>query len=107
MTQAHPGIAHLSRSDLHATTSINGIHQPDPEGLHVTLCYKDDEQLSKGTHIACHGYVTDEETMAFREATHAGEKPDSTKKKSKGRTAVWPSEDQLYAAPEIGYGHLD
>ncbi|POR37539.1 hypothetical protein TPAR_02266 [Tolypocladium paradoxum] len=93
------------RSDLHATTSINGVRQQDPKGLHVTLCYKDNEQLQKGTHIACHGYVNDEESMSFREATHAGEKPDSTKKKNKNRTAVWPSEDKLYAAPEIGYGH--
>ncbi|KAK3937193.1 hypothetical protein QBC46DRAFT_17124 [Diplogelasinospora grovesii] len=95
------------RSDLHATTSINGVRQQDPKGLHVTLCYKGDEQLQKGTHIACHGYVNDEESMSFREATHAGEKPDSTKKKNKNRTAVWPSDDKLYAAEDIGYSHLE
>ncbi|KAK8061437.1 hypothetical protein PG994_007803 [Apiospora phragmitis] len=95
------------RSDLHDTTSINGVRQKDPKGLHITLCYKDDEHLQKGTHIACHGYVTDGESMSFKEATQAGEKPDVTKKNNKNRTPVWPSEDKLYAAPEIGYGHLD
>ncbi|OHW96497.1 hypothetical protein CSPAE12_04846 [Colletotrichum incanum] len=95
------------RSELHDTTSINGIRQRDPKGLHVTLCYKDDEQLRNGTHVACHGYVKDAESMAFKEATHAGEKPDLTRKRNKNRTPVWPSADELYAAPEIGYGHWD
>ncbi|CCF39823.1 hypothetical protein CH063_10549 [Colletotrichum higginsianum] len=59
-----------------------------------------------GTHVACHGYVTDKESLQFIEATHAGEKPDSTKKNEKG-DVVWPGAERLWAAPEIGYGHLE
>ncbi|KFH43526.1 hypothetical protein ACRE_057150 [Hapsidospora chrysogenum ATCC 11550] len=79
----------------------------DPKGLHVTLYYKDDRQLREGTHVACHGYVKDEETMEFREATDTGEKLDSTKKSNKNRTPVWPDWAELWAAPDIGYSHLE
>lgn len=41
------------------------------------------KHLQKGTHVACHGNVNDEESMSFREATHAGEKSDLTKKKNR------------------------
>jgi hypothetical protein len=92
---------------LHDTTSINGVYQKDPKGPHITLCYKDDEQLQKGTHVACHGYVKDEETMELAEATDRGEKLDSTKKRNKNRTPVWPSSEELWAAPDIGYGHWE
>lgn len=88
-------------------TSINGVYQKDPKGLPVTLCYKDDRQLREGTHVACHGYVKDEETMEFREATDTGEKSDSTKKSNKNRTPVWPDWAELWAAPDIGYSHLE
>lgn len=92
-------------SDLHGTTSINGVYQKDPKGPHITLCYKDDENMRKGTHVACHGYVKDEETMEFKEATDRGEKLDTTKKKNK--QSVWPASEELWAAPDIGYGHWD
>ncbi|KAJ6180921.1 hypothetical protein N7519_011382 [Penicillium mononematosum] len=87
------------------TTSINGIRQKDPLGQHVTLCYKDENQLLQGTHVASHGYVKDEVSVEFVQATHHPEKPDSAKRQ-RGTKTVWPSEDQLVAAPEIGYGHL-
>lgn len=43
-------------------------------------------------------------TLEFVKATHAGEKVDSWKKAS--GDVVWPSEDELEEAPEIGYGHF-
>ncbi|KAH6657690.1 hypothetical protein BKA67DRAFT_532883 [Truncatella angustata] len=64
----------LIRSDIHDTTSINGVRQKDPKGDHVTLCYKDAEHISA----------------------------DSTRRR-KGKH-LWPSTDQLEEAPEIGYG---
>ncbi|KAK0631595.1 hypothetical protein B0T14DRAFT_5183 [Immersiella caudata] len=92
------------RSDVHDTTTIDGKRQKDPRGPHVTFSYKTQDQLGSETHVACHGYVTDNETLQFREATHAEEKADATMKAS-GK-AVWPGEDSLWEAPEIGYGHI-
>ncbi|PYH87832.1 hypothetical protein BO71DRAFT_340171, partial [Aspergillus ellipticus CBS 707.79] len=40
----------IFRSEIHDTTSINGVHQKDPLGPHVTLCYKDEDQFLRGTH---------------------------------------------------------
>ncbi|KAJ5188448.1 hypothetical protein N7472_007462 [Penicillium cf. griseofulvum] len=94
----------LIRSEVHDTTSINGIRQKDPLGLHVTVCYKDGDQLLRGTHVASHGYVKDEVSVEFVEATHHPEKPDSTKRQ-RGTKTIWPSEDQLVAVAEIGHGH--
>ncbi|KAJ9256503.1 hypothetical protein DTO207G8_2506 [Paecilomyces variotii] len=94
----------LIRSEVHDTTSINGMHQKDPLGPHVTLCYKDENQLIHGTHVASHGYVTEKETLEFVRATHAGEKADSTKRQ-KGKE-VWPSENELEVVPAVGYVHF-
>ncbi|KAE8168550.1 hypothetical protein BDV40DRAFT_294504 [Aspergillus tamarii] len=85
--------------------SINGIHQKDPLGPHVTLCYKDENQLLQDTHVSSHGYVTGKDNLEFVRATHAGEKADSTKRQ-KGKKTVWPSESELEVIPEIGYGHF-
>ncbi|KAL4981355.1 hypothetical protein BDW68DRAFT_196640 [Aspergillus falconensis] len=95
----------LIRSEIHDTTSINGVHQKDPLGPHVTLCYKDEDQLLRGTHVASHGYVHGKDNLGFVRATHAGEKAD-TAKRQQGKKTVWPSENELEAVPEIGYGHL-
>ena len=76
----------------------------DPLGLYVTLCYKDEDQLLRGTHVASYGYVKDKVTLEFVQATHHPEKSDLTKRQ-KGKI-VWPSEDELVAAPEIAYSHL-
>lgn len=70
----------------------------------MTLCYKDEDQLRRGTHVASHGYVKDGISLELTHATHHEEKPDSTMKRN--RQPVWPSEDNLVAAPEIGYGHF-
>ena len=88
----------------HNTTSIAGIHQKDPLGWHITLCYKDEAQLASGTHTACHGYVAGKGNLKFVKVSHAGEKADSTKKRD-GKP-VWSAENQLDTAPEFGYGHL-
>lgn len=97
------GIA-IGRSREHPTTSRGGRHQPDPLGWHVTLCYKDEAQMSRGTHAASHGYVKGKGDLTFVKATHEGEKLDSVLK-SNGKP-VWPSENELDVAPEIGYGHF-
>ncbi|PYI21632.1 hypothetical protein BO99DRAFT_60249 [Aspergillus violaceofuscus CBS 115571] len=95
----------LIRSEVHDTTSINGIRQKDPLGPHVTLCYKDENQLAHGTHNASHGYVRGKDNLEFLRATHAGEKADTTTKQN-GMKIVWPPESELEAIPEIGYGHI-
>ncbi|KAJ5475335.1 hypothetical protein N7539_008401 [Penicillium diatomitis] len=95
----------LIRSEVHDTTSINGMHQKDPLGPHVTLCYKDKNQLLQGTHVASHGYVRGKDDIGFVRATHTGEKSDSARRQQ-GKKTVWPSENELEAAPEIGYSHL-
>jgi hypothetical protein len=71
----------------------------------VTLCYKDENQLLHGTYVASHGYVRGKDDIEFVCATHAGEKTDSAKRQQ-GKKTVWPSENELEAVPEIGYGHL-
>ncbi|OJJ45153.1 hypothetical protein ASPZODRAFT_100375 [Penicilliopsis zonata CBS 506.65] len=95
----------LIRSEIHKTTSINGVHQVDPLGYHVTLCFKDDQQLLRGTHVSSHGYVKDQDHLEFIHATHTGEKRDDTKRQ-RGKKDVWPSEDGLVLASETGYSHL-
>lgn len=95
----------LIRSEIHDTASINGVHQKDPLGPHVTLCYKDEDQLLRGTHVSSHGYVHGKDDLGFVRATHAGEKPD-TAQRQQGKKTVWPSESELEVVPEIGYGHL-
>ncbi|PLN84282.1 hypothetical protein BDW42DRAFT_183638 [Aspergillus taichungensis] len=81
------------------------IRCKDPLGPHVTLCYKDENQLLHGTHVASHGYVHGKDNIGFVRATHAGEKTDSAKRQQ-GKKTVWPPENELEAVPEIGYGHL-
>ncbi|KAH6615503.1 hypothetical protein B0J18DRAFT_437468 [Chaetomium sp. MPI-SDFR-AT-0129] len=71
----------------------------------LTFSYKDKQQLDRGTHVASHSYVLDKDTLELIEATHAEEKPDSTRKK--GGKAVWPASEELWEGPEIGYSHLE
>ncbi|KAM0278421.1 hypothetical protein ACHAQH_005176 [Verticillium albo-atrum] len=92
------------RSEVHDTTTINGRRQKDPKGEHVTFSYKSIDHLGRETHVSCHGYVNNAKTLEFREATHASEKPDSTLKRN-GKE-VWPDNDEIWEAPEVGYGHL-
>lgn len=91
-------------SEAHDTTSIGGKYQKDPLGRHVTLCYKDQAQLAQGTHVASHGYVKEKDDTELMQATHDPAKADSVLR-GNGKP-VWPSEDQLKEAPEIGYGHF-
>ncbi|RBR11549.1 hypothetical protein FVER53590_13857 [Fusarium verticillioides] len=92
------------RSEVHFTTTINGRRQKDPLGAHVTFSYKTQDSLGRDTHVSCHGYVKDSETLEYAGSTHVDEKPDSTKKTT-GKP-VWPGESQLWEAPEIGIGAL-
>lgn len=94
----------VNRSGSHNTTTINGRHQEDPNGWHLTFCYKDQEQLQNNQHTACHGYTPGRDIWTLEKSTHAGTKSDSMPKKN-GKP-VWPSENELEVAPEIGYGHI-
>ncbi|KAH7029641.1 uncharacterized protein B0I36DRAFT_244279, partial [Microdochium trichocladiopsis] len=92
------------RSEVHSTTTINGRRQKDPRGDHVTFSYKTQDHLGRETHVACHGYVKDPDTLEFKEATHAAEKPDSTMKRN--NKPIWPDDEDLWEAPDVGYGHM-
>ncbi|KAI9932287.1 hypothetical protein MW887_009799 [Aspergillus wentii] len=92
------------RSVPHDTTSINGIYQKDPNGWHITFCYKDQQQLDNKMHTACHGYLPAKDVFELTMSTHVAEKADATIKGN--GMAVWPSEDILEVAPEVGYSHL-
>ncbi|PWY89709.1 hypothetical protein BO94DRAFT_44079 [Aspergillus sclerotioniger CBS 115572] len=70
----------LIRSEIHKTTSMSGMHQVDPLGYHITLCFKDEQQLLRGTHVSSHGYVRDQDNLEFIQATHTEEKSDNTKR---------------------------
>lgn len=83
---------------------MNGKRQKDPNGWHITLCYKEQEQMEKATHVASHGYVKGQNDLEFTKATHDPEKADATLKSNS--KPVWPSEDKLKEAPVVGYGHL-
>ncbi|RAL05777.1 uncharacterized protein BO80DRAFT_460838 [Aspergillus ibericus CBS 121593] len=95
----------LVRSGIHLTTSIDGEYQKDPKGEHLTLCFKDEEMMAKGTQVASHGYVALRTDWNIREATHAREKPDSTVMTRNGRP-VWPSEEAFQYQIVVAFGHV-
>ncbi|OAL73508.1 hypothetical protein A7D00_1535 [Trichophyton violaceum] len=95
----------LIRSGIHPTTTIDGKYQKDPKDDHLTICFKDRDMMSKGTHTASHGYVDSRSDFHIREATHTPEKPDSTILTRSGR-AVWPAEEQLELEIEVAFGHI-
>ncbi|KAK2805334.1 hypothetical protein FQN50_006235 [Emmonsiellopsis sp. PD_5] len=95
----------LVRSGIHPTTTIDGKYQKDPKGDHLTLCFKDEEMLAKGTHVASHGYVDSKADWNIREARHSPEKPDSTAMKRNGRP-VWPSGEAFAYEIEVAFGHV-
>jgi hypothetical protein len=76
---------------------MTGIHQKDPLRLHVTLCYKDENQILQGVLVANHGYVRGKDDIGFVHARHAGEKADSAKGQQ-GKWTVWPPEIEPEAA---------
>ncbi|KAI0106080.1 hypothetical protein F4814DRAFT_452456 [Daldinia grandis] len=79
----------LIRSTVHNSTSINGKYQRDPEGYHLTISHKNEDQVQKKTHVSSHGYVTDATSFKLKEATHVKEKLDSYRKRN-GKP-VWPT----------------
>lgn len=95
----------INRSGIHNTTSKNGAWIKDSKGAHLTLCFKDEDQVSKKTHTACHGYVPNPDVWELVEATDEGEKPDNVKRRN-GKV-VWPANADLDVAPDVGYSHLE
>lgn len=77
-----------TRSEVHRTTTVNGVYNQDPKGLHVTFCYKDKYQMDCDTHVAYHGYVDDPEILDFREANTCRGKLDTMKKNKKDTSLV-------------------
>ncbi|KEZ43388.1 hypothetical protein SAPIO_CDS4557 [Scedosporium apiospermum] len=100
----HPK-AVLIRSGFHDTTTARGRRIKDPKGWHVTICYKDSNQVLGGTHVACHAYTPGKNIFELVESTHAGEKSDDVLR-ARNQKPVWPDTEELAEAPEIGYGHL-
>ncbi|PGG95063.1 hypothetical protein AJ79_10288 [Helicocarpus griseus UAMH5409] len=95
----------LIRSGIHPTTTIDGKFQKDPKGDHLTLCFKDEAMLAKGTHVASHGYVHSKADWNIREACHSSEKLDSTIMKRNGRP-VWPPGEAIQYEIEVAFGHV-
>ncbi|KAG7110478.1 hypothetical protein HYQ44_010868 [Verticillium longisporum] len=95
----------LIRSDIHNTTKIHGKYQKDPKGPHATLCYKDQNQVESGTHVASHGYVRSMADWTYVSATHHPEKPDSVKKANR-KDEIWPPSEDLREITAIAYCYL-
>ncbi|GKZ52054.1 hypothetical protein AbraIFM66951_010162 [Aspergillus brasiliensis] len=99
----------LIRSDIHDTTSINGQRVKDPNGWHVTMAFKDNDQVERLFHVTSHGYTNGKEDFVLKKATHDPEKVDSTPRGGrKSGKVVWPAEEFLeeYVDSPIGYSHL-
>ncbi|KAG6309920.1 hypothetical protein E4U44_006219 [Claviceps purpurea] len=92
------------RSEVHDTTFKDGRWQKDPKGNHVCFSYKTRDQVDRGTHVSCHGYVKDPNTLEFREATFTLEKDDSTLKQND--QPVWPESKHLHEASDLHYSHM-
>ncbi|KAK1234536.1 hypothetical protein PQX77_002259 [Marasmius sp. AFHP31] len=88
-------------SSAHDTTTAGGNHIKDPNGWHLTFCYKNEIQVANNTHTACHGYIPSKTDFTFVKATHAGQKADATLKRN-GK----PAASDLEEAPDVGYSHL-
>ncbi|KAF3357041.1 hypothetical protein VdG1_00192 [Verticillium dahliae VDG1] len=95
----------LPTSDIHNTTKIHGKYQKDPKGPHATLCYKDQNQVESGTHVASHGYVRSMADWTYVSATHHPEKPDSVKKANR-KDEIWPPSEDLREITAIAYCYL-
>jgi hypothetical protein len=90
----------------HNTTTVNDRHVQDPDGWHVTFCYKDNTQVASEKHTACHGYIPAKIDYMLVKATNTGEKPDATLKGIKVVKEVWPLFEDLEEVDSVGYGHL-
>lgn len=56
------------------------------------------------THTACHGYTAGKDKWELEKTTHAGVKADSVKRR--GGKPVWPLDNELDVAPNVGYSHI-
>lgn len=94
-----------SSAALHDTTSVGGgKHAKDPDGWHLTLAFKDNEQDTLGIHVASHGYTSGKDDYVLLKATHRGAKSDDTPRRS-GKV-VWPGEAELEEYKTVAYSHL-
>ena len=91
--------------DIHAGKKIKGKYLPDGKGAHLTISYKTQEHLGRGTHITAHAYIFNSITMKLRQSCPRSEKEDSTLKPS-GK-AVWPTGDEIREVESIAYSHLE
>ena len=82
-------------------TSYHQTSETKDNTYHYTFCYKSEEHVESGTHVACHGYTEGPNDYSLRKATFAKAKPDSTIKKngqpvlparmaSWGEASSWP-----------------
>ncbi|EFY94408.2 hypothetical protein X797_010249 [Metarhizium robertsii] len=94
----------LIRSDLHCTTKIGGKYRTDPKGPHLTMCYKDEGQVQRGTHVASHGYVRSMTDWTFVSASHDPEKLDTVMRPN-GKGRVWPPYELLTDITSIAHSH--
>ncbi|PYH48103.1 uncharacterized protein BP01DRAFT_421217 [Aspergillus saccharolyticus JOP 1030-1] len=72
---------------------------------HLTICYKDETHLAKGSHVVAHVYVQDQHDLTFVRACHSPEKLDSVLT-PRGNPVWAPEERGLYDVHEVVYGHL-
>lgn len=89
----------------HDTTRIGGKYVRDPRGNHFTFCYKDEEQVRRGTHTACHGYTPSPTNYKLTSVIITPEKADAIREQN--NKPVWPTvgDENLLAGSTIGYGH--
>lgn len=94
----------MSRSGVHETTKIHGKYQKDPDGPHVTLCYKDESLVERRQHVTSHCYVKSMTDLGFQRATHDKKKDDSVTKPNK-KSFIWPDYGELEEITQIAYNH--
>lgn len=95
----------ITRSGIHDKTSKNGVRVKDPKGAHLTIYFKNEDQISNKTHSACHGYVPHPNVWELVEVTDEGEKQNNVKRRS--GAVVRPTDADLDIAPDVGYSHLE
>ncbi|RAL13342.1 uncharacterized protein BO97DRAFT_404867 [Aspergillus homomorphus CBS 101889] len=102
--QSYPK-AVLFRSLVHLQVKSEGSRKHLRKGTwHVTLCYKSEDHLARGQHVAAHAYVRGKEDLTLLRATYRGPKPDS-QLNANGKWS-WAVEDESHVAQEMVYGHI-
>ncbi|EJT79931.1 hypothetical protein GGTG_05013 [Gaeumannomyces tritici R3-111a-1] len=93
----------LIRSHLHRSTYVKGQRVSDPNGLHLTVSFKDENGVTTETHVSSHGYVKDKTDTVINKAVHTNPKADTTPrgtpKPGQARKVVWPDDSELFQEP--------